>query len=210
MTTATPTPAAPAGPVTVGASTVLWPMLDALRSCAATQLGLVGRPVCRFPLYAADHYFPADDCDCTCDTGGQGVGWARLVTATTQQQGGQRLPPGCAPPNPLAVTVELGVHRCAPTLDPTTKKPPPDRELDAWTDGMYADLEALWRTWWCCEWLTSNDVTWQITQLANLGPAGGCGAALVHAQVLRDNPGPPRRPRGPRPEPVATSERSPA
>jgi hypothetical protein len=164
---------------------VLWPVLEAVRTGAAAQLGLTGRPVCHFVIYQADHAMPADDCGCECPGGGQGAGWVRLLGATTQLPGVGALsnPAPCAGGR-LLLSVEVGVHRCAPTLaeDATTI---PDEEMDEFSAGMVLDLTALHRAFLCAPWL--EDTAWQLITLITLGPLGGCAAAVAHAQLVREN-----------------------
>lgn len=177
--------------------TVLWPLLDELRSSAAAQLGLVQRPVCHFVIYAADHPLPADLCDCECDEvtidghdiRGQGVGWVRFVRATTMLSGSALLAEVTASPCSgyrLLVTVEIGVYRCAPTLD-ETGHPPDDPTIDHYSAGASQDVLALHRTFLCSDGLRDEDTSWQITDIAHRGPAGGCVATVVTAQVARAN-----------------------
>lgn len=174
---------------TPATDTVIWPVLEALRTAVATQLGDAGRPVCVFPVYLADHPLPADGCDCTCPDGGQGVGWVRLITATTLTPGGTTRAAsqaGCTG-SQLQLTLEIGVQRCAPILDP--EQQPlllPYDDYTAHSAGISQDLTALHRALLCSSpWL--RDTTWHMTQLAPLGPRGGCAGALAHVQVVRDN-----------------------
>lgn len=164
------------------ADAVLWPVLDAVRCAAAAQLGATGRPVCGFAIYMAGHPMPADGCDCECDGGGQGTGWVRLVHgATAATSGVTRLNPceGAA----LLVSVEVGVHRCGPVADEAGVVCA--EAVETYSAGMCCDLTALHRAFLCAP--GASDRRWQVTQMQVLGPAGGCAAAVVTAQLPAEN-----------------------
>lgn len=186
MTAPAPTAAAP--PRYDG---ILWPLLDALRSSAAYQLGWVRRPVCAFDVYLADHPIPADQCTCTCADGGQGAAWVRVVGANTLLG-----VPGARPPinnscsgTELLLLVEIGVHRCAPTLN--GKELPTPAEYETYSRGIAHDLLALHRAFLCADWLQKHDIGWQLNQLTPTGPQGGCGGAYAQAQLVLGNCCPP-------------------
>lgn len=83
------------------------------------------------------------------------------------------------------VTVEMGVWRCALTLDETTGAPPNDEVYDQHTRQMMTDSRALTSAWGCCEWLEDRDITAQVDTVYPLGPAGGCvGVAAVGRLTL--------------------------
>lgn len=171
--------------MTTAEDRLIYPVLARLRTCAATQLGLIRRPVCRFPLYAGDQAMPADDCDCTCDGGGQGTAWLRFVSATsstTMVTGARRQIPSPCAQGEYAVTVQVGVWRCAPTID-DNGRPPTDDAYDQFTRGMSRDSSALIRTFQCCDALTSRDIEWSIESVRPLGPSGGCAGVAVQARM---------------------------
>jgi hypothetical protein len=167
----------------------LWPLLNALRTSTAVQLGAFQRPVCEFHIYAAGHPMPADKCDCTCEspdgTTGQGSAWVRFVSATTTTnlQGQQYVPRACGG-GELMITVEVGVYRCAPTLNPPDAEPDP-QAIAEYAEGQAKDVVALHRAFHCNQWLADNDSDWQITSIVNNGPEGGCGSTTATAQVMR-------------------------
>jgi len=167
---------------------VLWPLLTALRTSAAGQFGLVHRPVCAFDVYWSDHPIPADQCDCTCEDevpGGQGAAWVRLVTATSILAANTTARPvrqPCAGAD-LLLTIEVGVHRCAPLLDGT--KPPHQLAVDTYSAGMVQDVLAVHRAFLCAPAL--RDLDWQLSSLGPSGPQGGCAAVIGTAQVIVSN-----------------------
>jgi hypothetical protein len=170
---------------------VLWPVLEQLRLSAAAQLGISQRPVCVFVIYAGNTPMPADWCDCTCEDdpsqpAGQGSAWLRMTNATTELgvSGLNRVPSNCNT-GELLLTVELGVHRCAPTLDPTAAAPDV-ATVDGYAFGMVQDAMALHRAFLCGP-LGQQGVNWQIVSLHHDGPDGGCAATVLTAQLVRGN-----------------------
>ncbi|MBB3665909.1 hypothetical protein FB384_004868 [Prauserella sediminis] len=147
---------------------LILPLLEELRTCAASQFGRCRRPVCRFDLYFSDHPAPADGCDCTCEPDGQGVAWIRLVAIEPDPS---PVPSPCAGGSTTAV-VEIGVHRCAPTTEN------PDQP---WVPGMYDDVHALRRTPLCCTAL--EDTRWQVQTVQPIGPSGGCVGAAIQLGI---------------------------
>lgn len=163
---------------------VIAPILNALRNCAAAQLALIGRPPCDFVLNYAAHLPPADECDCECADGGQGAAWVRWVQSSGVAGAQQRpLPSDCAG-GQLAITVEVGVYRCAPTIDPNTRPTAIGSSgWDDWGVGMLDDAEALQRAFVCCDWLSRKGLQWRITSVQPQGPAGGCAGVYVRAEI---------------------------
>lgn len=167
---------------------VFSPSLVALRQCMVIQLLEIGRPVCNLPLYWGDAPISPQRCTCSCDNGGQGEGWIRIVRAERVSLAGQRTRNGFVPTNcadtdaAFDVTVEMGVWRCAAALD---VEPPADTVYDDHTLGMVDDMAALQRAWRCCDWFDRRNIRRQSDQSLPLGPAGGCvGVAVTgHARL---------------------------
>lgn len=161
---------------------LILPALQAVRWCATTQLALTGIPVCHSVLYFSDHYPPAQGCDCRCTEppGGQGVAWARFVQG--QASTSPATPAPCAS-GQVAFTLEVGVYRCAPTLD-GNGNPLSEDHLQGWPEAMMHDLAALRRAFTCCPYFADNDLTPQITAMNPIGPMGGCVGAAVRAQIV--------------------------
>lgn len=156
------------------------PTMDALRSCAARQFGLCGRPVCRFARYYADHHAVASDCDCECNQAGkhgEGSAWIRWV----QTQGAASAPAPCAG-GTFTATFELGVHRCAPSME-DVRQPIADKTWEEFTAKMMDDVTALRRTPMCCAFLADNDLNWSLQTVQPLGPSGGCAQAIATIAV---------------------------
>ena len=157
---------------------MILPALHALKLCAVAQMVAAERPVCSAFLYFSDHYPPAIGCDCTCDHGGQGTLWVRLVQGSGVATD-RALPLDCAGGR-FEFTVEVGVWRCAPVSENATAPVDPGA---TWPDGMMHDLAALRRAVLCCDWLAERDVVPFITTMQPVGPSGGCVAAVVRAEL---------------------------
>ncbi|WP_367139612.1 hypothetical protein [Saccharothrix sp. HUAS TT1] len=173
---------------------LLWPLLRVLRTCAATQLGLVRRSVCAFPIVVGATAPPADRCDCTCrppgsTAQGQGQAWIRFVTGRTVPRtaaNGRQLPADVCGGLSWALTVELGVYRCWPTLD-QHRNPPSDAAYDKASHGMTRDQAALRRAVACCAPLARKSVPWNIDQAGPMSPSGGCVGVYQTATFTRDD-----------------------
>lgn len=173
---------------------LLWPLLRALRSCAATQFGLIGRPVCYFPIVIGATAPPADHCDCTCrPTGspvqGQGQAWIRSVGSRTVPRtasNGRQLPADVCGGLSWSLAVEIGVYRCWPGLD-QHRNPPSDEAYDRASLGMTRDQAALRRAVACCTTLSRHSVPWNIDQAGPMTPSGGCVGVYQTATFTRDD-----------------------
>lgn len=155
-----------------------WPLLNALCTCTARQLGIIGRPVCEFPIVFGASPPPADNCSCTCDHGGQGTAWARLVSEDAAPTG-----PVGACDTPWNVTIETGVYRCWPTLD-QRRQPPTSDDYTKATAGLVDDAAALRRGLSCCTWIAEKDIPWSRAQITPLGPSGGCVGVTLTATIV--------------------------
>lgn len=162
-----------------------WAVLNAVRTCTATQLGLIRRPVITFPIVFGERPPPADNCACTGPNGATGSAWTRIVP--------QRLnldprfaSSGCAGGRWLH-DLEVGIYRCWPTTsNQNTGAPPTQKQYDTAAKGIYDDAAALRRVPRCCTWLTERDVTVTSTQVNAVGPMGGCVAVVLTATVPLD------------------------
>ncbi len=157
--------------------TTIYRLADELRRSAATQLGRAGRGVCRFPVVFGDHPAPADNCDCDCDEG-TGTAWIRWVGSKPAHGGRAAAMPDCA--TGWDATIELGVHRCAPTLD-EAGDPPSDDEHDQHAAALDCDAEALRAAVVSCDYLARHSITWRFAEQQPLGPSGGCSGVVLHA-----------------------------
>lgn len=115
---------------------------------------------------------PMDYCD-GCDTGGCGQAWVRLVSVF----------PSAAFPNvaidgtcsmPLAFTWEVGVARCAPTLD-DHGNPPGLAEILQATGQQYDDMETMRQAIACC--FGEDDIDYLLGIYTPLPTLGGCNAS---------------------------------
>lgn len=148
--------------MTYSDDTAAWPVLTQLVTCLRQEIANAGVPEPAFigilpgAVWVADY---AADC------GGQA--WVRLVTTY----------PSVAFPNPdaepnnfdrlLAVQVEVGIARCAPSSDDDGTPPSVGEQAEA-ARLQLADMQVLYRTLRCC--LDDDSV---LGQYAPVGPEGG-------------------------------------
>lgn len=164
-----------------------WPLLEGLRTSAATQLGLVGRPVVEFPIVAGATHPPADRCTCTGPDGAQGVGWVRMIDQHLSEYVSLREGPPIdnqtCNHDVWIIDAEVGVYRCwpSPTGSGSKVQLPSADAVTAAAQGIVDDVAALRRTMLCSEYLTTNDIGWYNTRITTLGPSGGCIGVVVSA-----------------------------
>lgn len=160
-----------------------WKVASALATCTAEKLVDISDPVCELPVIWSDHPAPADVCDCECDSGGHGQGWVRYVQLAPVPRP-SKFPPGqCT--GGYDATIEVGVHRCAPTLDNTTNPPkrPDVAEQEAYAQARMRDMRALIAAWTCCQVLEEADVGGDLLQVVPTGPQGGCGGVVLTGRL---------------------------
>lgn len=157
--------------------TAVTPILEALRSCAAANLGACRRPVCRFPIVFNGGHPPADACTCTCPDG-DGQAWVRMVSlnraasTTNVAQCFNQI---------YDLTVELGLYRCAPTPQ-GNQAAVPERTETEHAHGMLLDAYALRAAGLCCDYFTAHDLNPILVHESAIGPSGGCVG--VEVQLL--------------------------
>jgi len=173
---------------------LLFPVLKSLRECLRSQLVNVGNPVCHIPVIWSEAPLPAQRCDCECGAGRNGEAWVRITrieqTPRPVARGprggrtmGRYFPDICnGGVRVWDVQIEMGVWRCAPTLDPQGTAPDDDT-YDAHTQLTLNDLAALTRTWQCCQWLQDRDYPHQLETLTPSGPSGGCSGVIGAGRV---------------------------
>jgi hypothetical protein len=143
--------------------------MAALVECVCTEVTEVA-PLCYCgPMFGGD--VPLDHCG-SCEDGACGQAWVRLVQAypsssfpDPDQSGNCRMP--------LAYEWEVGVARCAPTVDETGTMPTRDENL-AVTIQQYADMEAMRRAISCCFGVDDDYILGAYTPGVVLG---GCNVA---------------------------------
>lgn len=158
----------------------VWPILWHLQQCVAYQLGLAGRPVCHFPIYWHSRHPAADACDCTCEDGGQGQAWVRMVQITRSAVAPARLA-NCAN-GVYDLRLELGVYRCAPVPEGRSATVPEPVE-SAHAAGMYRDAEALRAALRCCATLQKIGIEPTLVSQSPIGPSGACAGVELQAEL---------------------------
>lgn len=150
-------------------------VLDQIQVCLCAQLTDSDIPVCRCCVVAGnvalDNCCEEDDCE--------GQAWVRLVRVYPSDRfpaaGAQKT----ACPIQWAAVVEVGVVRCAPTLN-NQGEVPTCEELAASAAGVHADMVAMYRAVGCCG-LDSDEVV--LGEWSPIGPEGGCVGGRMTATV---------------------------
>lgn len=141
-----------------------------LVECVCEEIAKV-HPVCYCgPLFGGDT--PIDFCN-ECDDGACGQAWVRLVQAFPSSIFPQ-FDEGGSCTMPLAYEWEVGVARCAPTLDEQGNPPTREQNLDA-VVRQYEDMDALRRAILCCFGVDDIDYTLGVYQ--PIPVQGGCNVA---------------------------------
>lgn len=152
----------------------IWPLTVRLAGCLCEELADAGGPPLCFCGVVPGEAAAYDYCS-PCDSGGCGMAWVRLAgvvplnTVSTGSFAGV-VPGGgrCAPA--LAAVYEVGVLRCAPTLD-GGELPDVATQLTA-AHLQASDMAAAGRAAACC--FKSDGRFIDVGGWAPLGPAGGC------------------------------------
>lgn len=139
------------------------PILTSLLACLCTQLAEDGHPVCECCVVVSDSLPPMVGCDCVCEDG-QGIAWARFVSADWQNTDLTKCPIG-----PWNVTLQLGVYRCVNVKKPTCESTTEEADL------VSEDIASLQRAVLCCEALGGRRYT--LGSVNVIGPSGGCVGA---------------------------------
>lgn len=163
---------------------VVTPVAEQLRDCLRAALAEVPDPpgdVCLRVGTETDLLVSTFRDECC-----EGLGWVRLASAHAastfpdQDQAPSRCNPGR-----WAVTLEMGVARCAPTTDAATIP-----SCDDWTAAalaVYDDLAAMWRALDCFAAAPLNrDRLWLAGQWVPIPTEGGCMGAILPVTVAVD------------------------
>lgn len=147
-----------------------WTDLTLLAECLCRELAEAGRPETCFCGVIGGAIAPLDFCG-ECDSGACGQAWVRLSSMSevqfTVDTGGVG-PSTCA--TPLEATVEVGVTRCAPTMD-SEGNPPSMAEQLAAAEAQTADMMAALRAIRCCY---DGEGEMTVESWTPIGPDGIC------------------------------------
>ena len=147
----------------------VYAMLDQYLTCAHAAVGEVGR------AFVATGQPAWDDC---CE----GQVWVRLVQVETVQVG-KRLASGHMCTQMKALTVGVGVLRCALVIDDQGHAPEASA-LSKESLGVLVDMDALSNAIQCCEVPGAVRVT--MSRWDALGPEGGCVGGEWQAVIWQD------------------------
>lgn len=153
----------------------IWPAIDSLAGCVEATLAAYGQPACK--VFVAPGGPPAWDHCCECDVG-EGQAWVQVDRIVPSDGFPQPAGPARCRPAEFAVTVSVGVLRCAATVTEYGDAPSADR-LTADAFKVQTDRLALFDAVYCCFVDGFEPGTWQVGQWTPLGPAGGCVGGLL-------------------------------
>lgn len=159
---------------------IAWPLAEALSDCLCILLEEEAPVRCCCVMFGADVAWD----DCSCDGRRGGMAWVRIAnvypTATfPSPYTGQPGPCGGAYDG-WAVTLELGILRCAPTIDERGRLPRCDQNWSA-ARRAAADAHLMRRAVMCCSW--AGDRRYIVGSWEPLGPEGGCHGGVMTVTV---------------------------
>lgn len=159
---------------------VAWPLAEALAQCLCRLLEDEAPVRCCCVLPGAEVAWD----DCTCDGRRDGMAWVRIVqdyqTAEFPRPYNGHTGPCGGAYDGWAIILELGVLRCAPTVNERGRLPRCDQQHAA-ARRAQADKHIMRRAVACCGWAGERDVIengWQA-----LGPEGGCHGGILTVTV---------------------------
>jgi hypothetical protein len=147
---------------------VLWDRLHTLLDCLETAIDGMGSPTpCMTAVFpgaqvAIDYCNPCGPDQC-------GMAWVRLASVFPSTVFPIQDATSTPCPPPMAVTVDIGIARCAPVGD-DDGNPPSTDEWEAASAVQIADMTAIQDAVLCC--FTGKKVVFGAYQ--PLGPEGGC------------------------------------
>lgn len=161
-----------------------WTVMTDLASNLCRELRLADRPEPCFCGVLGGSIVPLDYCQPCSDGGKCGMAWVRATSLGHDDfvLGRERLrrkSSACA--TPLFVTLEVGVARCAPTLDEQGDLPSMAEQFDA-AQGQTLDMLAALKAVRCYDSITNYDLhTW-----TPMGPEGGCLGGTWSLNIYED------------------------
>lgn len=159
---------------------VLFSRLQELADCLDVTLTRYGQPVCR--TYIAPGGPPAWDVCCDCGIG-EGSAWVQVARVfptdnfPTQLTQAVRCRPG-----EFAAVINVGVLRCAATIDDNAEIPSAER-LTADALKVQTDRVAIYDAFTCCFMEDKEPGTNVIGAWTPLGPSGGCVGSSVEFTI---------------------------
>lgn len=172
-------PLAPGEVPTAVSDTAVFPILTMLASCLCEQVeATIGGLPC-FCGVVPGRFLPMDFCDCF--GSGCGMAFVRLDSVVPSVAFPNASPtPSCS--DPLAVRIEVGVHRCLPGMN-EAGEPPDVAAQDEAVAIQMADMMAIRRAIKCCWQSSSKD--YLLGPYTPSGPDGNCGGGswIVTARV---------------------------
>ncbi|QYN17610.1 hypothetical protein [Amycolatopsis sp. DSM 110486] len=168
------------------ADPIAWPIVNGLAECLCEILDKEAPVKCCCVQYGSE--VSLDDCSREGDR--EGMAWARLVsvypTRVFPQADATRIG-NCGGENGWAVMVELGVVRCAPSIDERGNLPKCWDITNA-AEKAANDAHAMRRAIMCCGWGQNNDPLgddpeYVIGAWHPLGGEGGCQGGTMTVTV---------------------------
>jgi hypothetical protein len=154
-----------------GPSDPVWAIAEELLSCLESTLADYNAPACR--TFIAPGGPPPWDACCDCGTG-DGQAWVQIAQVSPTdnfplaQTGAMR-----CPPSGQLVVVNVGVLRCAATVD-DQGRPPSAARMTADAAKVQRDRAIVSEAIRCCYLADADPGTYVIGAWTPLGPQGGC------------------------------------
>ncbi len=159
---------------------IAWPLAEALAQCLCSMLEAEAPVRCCCVLPGAEVAWD----DCSCDGTRGGMAWVRIVndypTARFPQPYTGKSQPCGGAYDGWAGALDLGVLRCAPTVDARGRLPSCEQQHTA-ARRAAADKHIMRRAVSCCGWAEDRQIIehgWQA-----LGPEGGCHGGVLTVTV---------------------------
>lgn len=158
---------------------VAWPLAERIRDCLCEMLE-DSLPVKCCCIWYGDSV-PWDDCSAEGDR--EGMAWVRIETdyATDNFPNPIVRPSPCGGMDGWTVQLELGVMRCAPTVNANGLLPDCEANTGAAWKAAH-DKHLMRRVLMCCDW-RDNDQQFVIGQWRPQGGEGGCQGGVLPVTV---------------------------
>lgn len=169
----------------------VWPQVERLLECLNSVLDECDAPVCRSNVQlGTDAVLDVCCAGCKCEPGetpSEGQAWVRVDSITPSYSLGVPISaPTKCPPHPLTVRVELGLARCAHTMD-DQGNPPCAADVTADAMKLSRDAHLLRQAVDCCFSEGLDCDTYYAGDWTPLPVSGGCmgGTIFVDFMVLQ-------------------------
>lgn len=156
------------------------PLAKGLLACINTGLVKYGVPACRSFMAPAGPP-PADECSNCGEAEGQA--WVQIAQiGPTENFPNLATGPARTKPSEWAVQLNVGILRCAATVD-DAGNPPSAAALTADFDKVQRDRAIVAEQVLCCFLADAEPGTWTLGVWTPLGPSGGCMGGVTQLTI---------------------------